>query len=334
MSKNKPTNKKATKKAKKSNGRKTWLKVAGKVHELNKKQNLGWTWTESLRFASKKVYPKFKGKSASKVSLKDIELDFKNALAEGQPPMPIPKGKLKEICFRATDVPLEDLIEREWYSIADDDVWLNFDDNLPMRFSFDGIIDTGIIKKSQMPNMKDIREDARKLFVDKATNSDDLPIMIFKTLIQPNKEDDEKPCSYYILVTFENSSYDSQTAGQEVTSSKSVKDLSEEEQEKRKKRDEERKKLKKENAKKKKAEQRQKPKEVEPKSITKPKEQKPKDETSVELQKIKLENTRIEALTKSLEILRQDFKDGVLSKRQYLQRQQQILDKFEKGGQI
>ena len=325
MSKNKPTNKKATPKVKKLNGRKTWLKVARKVHELNKKQDLGWTWTESMRFASKKVYPKFKGKNHTKVKLKDIELAFKNALEEGQPP--------KEICFLATDVPLEDLIEREWFSIADDDLWLNFDDNLPMRFAFDGIVDTGIIKKSQMPNMKDIREEARKLFVNKATNSDELPILIFKTLIQPNKKDDGQPCSYYILVTFENSSYDSQTAGQEVTSSKTVKDLSEEEQEKRKKRDEERKRLKKENAKKKKAEQRQKPKEVEPKSITKTKAT-PKDETSVELQKIKLEKENREVLERVLNGLRQDFKDGVLSKRQYLQRQQQILDKFEKGGQL
>ena len=85
MSKNKPTNKKATKNLKKPNGRKTWLKVAKKVHELNKKQNLGWSWSESMRFASKKVYPNFKGKNASKVSLKDIEIDFKNALQEGQP---------------------------------------------------------------------------------------------------------------------------------------------------------------------------------------------------------------------------------------------------------
>ena len=116
MSKNKPTNKKATPKVKKLNGRKTWLKVARKVHELNKKQDLGWTWTESMRFASKNVYPNFKGKNHTKVKLKDIEIDFKNALAEGQPPMPIPIKKGKEICFLATDVPLEDLIEREWFS--------------------------------------------------------------------------------------------------------------------------------------------------------------------------------------------------------------------------
>lgn len=329
MSKNKPTKPKG----KKPSGRKTWLKVAKKVHALNKEQNLGWTWGESMRFASKKVYPNFKGENHAKVKLKDVELEFNNSLVEEKETTPTPTPKSKEICFSALDVPLEDLIEREWFSIGDEDVWLNFDNNLPMQFAFDGIIDTGIIKKSQMPNMKDIREEARKLFVDKATNSDDLPILIFKTLVQPNKKDDGKPCSYYILVTFENSSYDSKTAGQDVTTSKTVKDLSQEEQEKRKNRDEERKRLKKENAKKKKAEARQKPKEVEPKSITKTKAT-PKDESPVELEKIRLENSRVEALKSVLDILRQDFKDGVLSKRQYLQRQQQILDKFEKGGQL
>jgi hypothetical protein len=35
-----------------------------------------------------------------------------------------------------------------------------------------------------------------------------------------------------------------------------------------------------------------------------------------------------------LDILRQDFKDGILTKRQYLQRQKQIIEKFEQGGEI
>ena len=50
--------------------------------------------------------------------------------------------------------------------------------------------------------------------------------------------------------------------------------------------------------------------------------------------RIKLEKENREVLERVLNGLRQDFKDGVLSKRQYLQRQQQILDKFEKGGQL
>jgi hypothetical protein len=73
MSKNKPI----PKKVKNPNGRKTWLKVAKKVHELNKKEKLGWTWSESMRFASKKVYPKFKGQAHTKVKLADITSEFK-----------------------------------------------------------------------------------------------------------------------------------------------------------------------------------------------------------------------------------------------------------------
>jgi hypothetical protein len=33
-------------------------------------------------------------------------------------------------------------------------------------------------------------------------------LVIFKVLVQPNKKDDGQPCSYYVLVTLENSSYD------------------------------------------------------------------------------------------------------------------------------
>jgi hypothetical protein len=326
MSKNKPTNKKATPKVKKPNGRKTWLKVAGKVHELNKKQNLGWTWTESMRFASKKVYPKFKGKSVSKVALKDIELDFKNALAEGQSPMPTPTPKRKEICFSALNVPAEDLIEREWWTISDDDVWINFDSNLPMRFAFDGLIDTGIIKKSQMPNMMEIREDIRRSGIKYG-------LVIFKVLVQPNKKDDGQPCSYYVLVTLENSSYDQNLKDGEIYGQMTEGDLSEEQIAQREERRKQRDKLMKQKTSKKLAKERERPKEVEPKSITKTKG-KPKLESSLELEKIKLEKSRVEALKSVLDILRQDYKDGILTKRQYLQRQKQIIEKFEQGGEI
>jgi hypothetical protein len=279
-----------------------------------------------MRFASKKVYPKFKGKSVSKVTLKDIELDFKNALAEGQPPMPTPTKKSKEICFSALNVPAEDLIEREWWTIADDDVWINFDSNLPMRFAFDNIIDTGIIKKSEMPNMMEIREDIRKSGIKYG-------LVIFKVLVQPNKKDDGQPCSYYVLVTLENSSYDQNLKDGEIYGQMTEGDLSEEQIAQREERRKQRDKLMKQKASKKQAKERERPKEVEPKSITKTKA-KPKVESSLELEKIKLEKSRVEALKSVLDILRQDYKDGILTKRQYLQRQKQIIEKFEQGGEI
>ena len=323
MSKNKPTNKKVNKpKAKKPNGRKTWLKVAKKVHELNKKKKLGWTWSESMRFASKNVYPNFKGKIHNRVKLSDIELEFNDKIQQGKQPAPTPTPKPIENCFSALKVPAEDLIEREWWSIADDDVWINFDSNLPMRFAFDNIIDTGIIKKSEMPNMMEIREDIRK-------SGQKYGLVIFKVLIQPNKKDDGKPCSYYVLVTLENSSYDQNLKDGEIYGQMTEGDLSEEQIAQREERKREREKLMKQKTSKKEAKTRERPKEVEPKSITKT-----ESKVDIEFEKIKLQKESRDTLARILDGLRQDFKDGLITKRQFQQRQQQIIEKFEKGGKI
>lgn len=323
MSKNKTTNKKVNKpKDKKPNGRKTWLKVAKKVHELNKKQKLGWTWSESMRFASKNVYPNFKGKTHNKVKLSDIELEFTAEIQKGNKPKATPTPKPIDNCFSALKVPAEDLIEREWWSIADDDVWINFDSNLPMRFAFDNIIDTGIIKKSEMPNMMEIREDIRK-------SGQKYGLVIFKVLIQPNKKDDGKPCSYYVLVTLENSSYDQNLKDGEIYGQMTEGDLSEEQIAQREERRKEREKLMKQKTSKKEAKTRERPKEVEPKSITKT-----ESKVDIEFEKIKLQKESRDTLARILDGLRQDFKDGLITKRQFQQRQQQIIEKFEKGGKI
>jgi hypothetical protein len=321
MSKNKPTNKKVSKpKAKKPNGRKTWLKVAKKVHELNKKQKLGWTWGESMRFASKNVYPNFKGKAFNKVRLSDVELEFNSIIKKGKEPIPTPKPI--ENCFSALKVPAEDLIEREWWSIADDDVWINFDSNLPMRFAFDSIIDTGIIKKSEMPNMMEIREGIRK-------SGQKYGLVIFKVLIQPNKKDDGKPCSYYVLVTLENSSYDQNLKDGEIYGQMTEGDLSDEQIAQREERRKQREKLMKQKTSKKEAKIRERPKEVEPKSITKT-----ESKIDIEFEKIKLQKESRDTLARILDGLRQDFKEGLITKRQFQQRQQQIIEKFERGGKI
>jgi hypothetical protein len=330
MSKNKPT----PKKVKKPNGRKTWLKVAKKVHELNKKEKLGWTWSESMRFASKKVYPKFKGQAHTKVKLADITSEFKVNLDDfGKTPPPTPKPI--ENCFSALDVPAIDLIDREWFMIGDSDVWDVFDPNLPMRFSFDGIIDTGIIKKSFMPDMIDIREQMRKIY----GNVSPTPIVIFKILLQPNKTNDGKPCSYYVLVTIDKSSLDLETDKEEIFTETKLEDLPEDKRQQRLLREEEKKKEKKDKEKRRKAESRLKPKEVEPKSVTKSKakiEDIPKAPTdkNIDLEILRLQRDRQESFERTMDALRKDFEKGLITKRQFNQRQQQIIDKFEKGGKI
>ena len=340
MSKNKPTKPIAKKTAKKPNGRKSWMKVAKKVHELNKKKNLGWTWSESMRFASKKVYPKFKGKTHNKISLKELESDFNNIiLEEGQPtPQPIPTPK--ENCFLATDVPTEDLIDRAWWEIGDDDVWMNFDPNLPMRFAFDGIIDTGIIMKSNMPNMVDIREDIRRQRGKDANNSDGDTTIVFRVLIQPNKKDDGKPCSYYVLVTLSGSNIDmGVNESDEVFGQKSEQDLTEEELQRRISNKSKEEKIKKAKRTKTEAKKTNRPKEVEPKSVTQAKSKKedvPKVNTdkNIDLEILKIKRDTQQSFERSMEALRGDFDRGLITKRQFQKRQQEIINKFEKGGLI
>jgi hypothetical protein len=331
MSKNKPKPI-----AKKVNGRKSWIKVAKKVHELNKKNKLGWTWSESMRFASQKVYPKYKGLPQNKILVKDIESQFNSEIAISK--QPIPKGvtpKQLENCFSPLDVPAIDLIDREWFLIGDSDIWDVFDSNLPIRFAFDGIIDTGIIKKSQMPNMIDIREQMRKIY----GNVSPTPIIIFKILIQPNKSDDGKPCSYYVLVTFDKSSLDIETDKEEIFTQTKLEDLPENKRQERILREEEKKKEKKEKEKKRKAELRVKPKEIEPKSITQSKAKikdipKAPSDKNIDLEILKLQRDRQQSFERTMDALRKDFEKGLITKRQFNQRQQQIIDKFEKGGKI
>lgn len=40
------------------------------------------------------------------------------------------------------------------------------------------------------------------------------------------------------------------------------------------------------------------------------------------------------ALADALQTLREDFKDGVFTKKEYKEERNKLLDKFEKGGQI
>jgi hypothetical protein len=306
MNKNKPTKPIAKKPVKKPNGRKSWIKVAKKVHELNKKKNLGWTWGESMRFASKKVYPKFKGQAQNRIKLTDIESEFNVGILDDGQNKQTPIPKTKQICDDPRNIPQEDLLtEHEWYSIAEDSIWNIFAQNVPMRFAFDGIVDTGIIPKNLMPDMVQIREDMRKLY----GSSSPVPTFIFKLLVQPNKKDDGNPCSYYILVTMDGSTYD-EAGDDEVRSKKTIGDLSPEEFEARAN------KSKKEKISKKEAKNRIRPKEIEPKTPPSDVKKSKKSTSDTELEKIKLQKSSRESLERILDGLRQDFKDGILSKRQ------------------
>lgn len=322
----------AKKKIKKSkvNSRQTFFKVAKRVHALNKKKGLGLSWNETQKLVSAEVFPEFRGKPRNRVSIKSIDTKFKQTQEPTPSPEPTPTPKPKEICFSALNVPAEDLMDREWWFVGDEDVWANFDDNLPIRIAFDGIIDTGIIKAKNLPDMKEVREDLRKQLEPLKI----YPPIIFKILLQPNKKDDGKPCSYYVLVTLEGSGYD--MGGDEIFSTFTEEDLSEEEQQARKEREKELEKKKKEIAKKKKAKSRVRPKKVEgeeptpePEPIPEPTPE-PKTQLQVEKEKAK----KMKEFNSALKTLEKQFKAGVFTKKEFKDLVKKLTDKLEKGGLI
>lgn len=327
----------AKKKAKKSNvnSRKTFFKVAKRVHALNKKKGLGLSWNESQKLVSAEIFPEFRGKPRNRVSIKSIDKKFKDSQEQPSgalPFTPSPTPKPKEICFNALNVPAEDLMDKEWWFVGDEDIWLNFDDNLPIRIAFDGVIDTGIIKRKSLPDMVQVREDLRKQLEPLKL----YPPIIFKILVQPNKQDDGQPCSYYVLVTLEGSSYD--MGGDEIFSTTTEEDLSEEEQESRRLREKELEKKKKEIAKKKKAKARVRPKKVEgeeptpePEPIPEPKP-KPEPKSQLELEKVKAK--KMKEFNSALKTLEKQFKAGVFTKKEYKDLVKKLTDKLEKGGQV
>lgn len=324
MTKKKQTNRPIKKRV---NKRTAWFKVARKVHRLSKEQNLGWTWNESVKFASKNIYPEFKGKKQAEIKVAEITDSF-NEKTSISTTTTTPTGvvaKKTVQCYSALQIPTEDLQEREWYFIADDYVWVNFPSNLPMRFAFDGIIDTDIIMKSEMPNMQDIREKMRAMNFK-------YEIFIFKVLVAPNKKDDGNPCSYYVLVTIADSYYDNEDEPEIFTSVKEDM-LSEESKKLREQKIQEALAQKQAKTTKKQAKARVRPTQVEP--TVQPEDVKAKTiTTNIDLEKAKIEKERVSSLTEALNIIRQDYKEGILTKRRYIELQKKIIDKFEKGGKL
>ena len=286
--------------------------LAKKAYKYSKDNNLGWKWTDAQKWTSKNIFQSHKNDSLKKINSKEIDSEIEFLLK----PAPVQEQKkVREICYNPFFIPSSDLEDFNWWMLPDE--ISKFDANLNMAIEIDGFINTGIVKKSQIGNLTDVREDLRKKY---GKDGSDAMQLIYRILVRPDRKDDGKPCSYYVLVTNEGSAQDQASAKGEIVKFVSDENLPEAIRKKReleqKRREEEKGKL----TTKKAAKERQRPQQVEVKNT--------------EPNKIQLETDRYNALNRTLEILRQDFKDGILSKKEYLARQKQILKKFENGGNI
>jgi hypothetical protein len=207
--------------------------LAKRVYKLSKKRKLGWKWVDAQKWTSANLFKIYKGKPISKIKVTEVDSVIVSILDAVQPPTGVSMPKPKpEICFDPFNIPTKDLKDINWWMLADQVDF--FDDNLKMRIAIGNVIDTGIVKKSQIFNLKQTVEDLRKLGFGSDEN------IIFKILVDPTKSDDGKPCSYYVLATLMGSDLDTQTAPEEIVKVVTEEDLPAELREERESKERER----------------------------------------------------------------------------------------------
>lgn len=194
--------------------------LAKRVYKLSKKRNLGWKWTDAQKWTSANLFQLYKGKPLSNIKVTEVDSVIISILdAQPMPTTSATPKPVKEICFDPFNIPTKDLKDINWWMLADQVAF--FDNNLKMRIAIGNIIDTGVVKKYEILNLSQTVEDMRKQGFGSDEN------IIFKILVAPNKSDDGKPCSYYVLATLAGSPLDSDTSSEEVLKVVTEEDLPE-----------------------------------------------------------------------------------------------------------
>ena len=318
---------------KKNNSIKLFYKLAKRAYKTSKKRKLGWKWSDAQKWTSANLFQKYKGtKNLSKLKVTEIDKQVTGVLDGTVAPTSKPlisASKPKEICFNPFEVASYLLDSFEWFDIDDKISVLNDNLKVDLDLEVDGNVfaKTGVIKKSMLPNLIEIREQMRKV----SNKSGYYPLISFYIIHIEGTEDDRNiACNYYVLITFENSlSYqvaDSKGLIRTVFVPKEQMSLSEKERIEliEKQKEEERKKISKTKVK-----NFQLPSKVERKKSEPLKEPTTKKQSSEELKTI-----RWQEFNKAKESYRRDLDEGIITKKEYRDIIIKLESKLEKGGQI
>ena len=181
--------------------------LAKRVYKLSKKRKLGWSWQDAQKWTSANLFQLYKGKPLNSIKVTQVDVVIASILDATPTPTPAPKP-VSTVCFDPFNIPTKDLKDINWWMLSDQVAF--FDNDLNMRVAIGSIIDTGVVKKSELLNLNETVEDMRRAVYSSDDN------IIFKILVAPNKKDDGKPCSYYVLATLMGSPLDSETSDEEV----------------------------------------------------------------------------------------------------------------------
>jgi hypothetical protein len=195
---------------KKNNSLKLFNKLAKRAYKVSKKRDLSWKWSDAQKWTSKNIFQKYKGtKNISKLKVTEIDIEvtgiLDGTLQPSVTPVQLPKvKKSNEVCFNPFEVGSFLLDSFEWFDLDDKVSILNNNLKVDLDLEFEGNVfaKTGVIKKSMLPNLVEIREAMRKV----TNKSGFYPLINFYIVLIEGAEDNrEIACNYYVLITFDNS---------------------------------------------------------------------------------------------------------------------------------
>lgn len=292
---------------KKNNSLKIFFLLAKRVYKISKKRKLGFKWQDAQKWTSKNLFQLYKKTFISKIKIKEVESRIFSILDKEEVEIVI-----AEVCAYVSEIPTLDLLDINWW-LLEEHITTRFSDDLKIRIALDNIVDTGILKKSELLNLKQLVEDIRK----QGLTSDDF--IIFKKMKVPYSKDPENPCSSYLLVTLLGSITDIATEDEEEEME--VTQISDLPKEKIKEREE---RIKKAKEQKKKKETK---KEIQKKTRPSKVEIKPEDEEKIDTKKLK-------EFRKLLNDMERRVDKGLMTRKQFIEQSTAIRKRLEKGGNI
>jgi hypothetical protein len=292
---------------KKNNSLKIFGLLAKRVYKISKKRKLGWKWQDAQKWTSKNLFQEYKKIPISKIKIKEVENTIFSIIDKKEIEIVVP-----EVCAYVSEIPTLDLLDINWW-LLEEHITTRFSDDLKIRIALDNIVDTGIVKKSELSNLKQLVEDMRK----QGLTSDDF--IVFKKMKVPYSKDPENPCSSYLLVTLLGSITDIATEGEEEEME--VTQISDLPEEKIKEREERIKKAKEQRKKK------ETKKEIQKKPRPSKVEIKPEEEEKIDAKKLK-------EFRKLLNDMERRVDKGLMTRKQFIEQSTAIRKRLEKGGNV
>jgi hypothetical protein len=280
-------------------------------------------WNDIQKWTSKNLFQEFKGTNYNKLDKSKV-LDKVKGIIK-------PIKKVSN-CFNPLTINKGDRVFTEWWNISN--TLDALPKNLKIRINAENL---GITKIDFISNL-DYDVDISYIVenIREAYENSSAPIFVGAIRVAPDEKNDGKPCSYFIDFILTGPNDDTPTDDTPIIATTSLKDDVERIE---RIKNAEREKARKKREKLKEAKQRKRPtttKTVKPtakkKATTKAKATpKAKPKPTSKKEKTINKNVTID-LNKELDALRQDVKDGLLTKEEYREERAKLIDKFEKGG--